>query len=492
MFTDFLIPVFRQHADSDAVVWKDRACTYGRLRELINHWRGRMDEEQIRPGSVVVLEADFSPNAVALFLVLLDRQCVLVPLTSAVESKRDGLIQTAQGEILVQINGDDQVSITPLNRRADHPIYAELRRREHPGLVLFSSGSTGESKAAVHDLVGLLDKFRTRRHRLRAISFLLYDHIGGVNTMLYTLSNGGCLVTVQARSPDGVLEVVQKHRVDLLPTSPTFINLMLLSEAGSRWDLSALKTVTYGTEPMPESTLKRFHRQFPHVRLVQTYGLSEVGILRSKSRSSDSLWVKVGGEGFQTRVVNGILHVKAASAMLGYLNAPSPFSEDGWLITGDVVEQDGEYVRFLGRQSEIINVGGEKVFPGEVESIIQELDNVADVTVHGQKNPITGQIVCARVSLKEDESPKSLRLRLRLFCQGRLEPFKIPVKVEIVEGLQHGARFKTDATGGLRLVRDKIPCMKRSSGPRGSGSHSRCSTTLMGRPWRMWPPSTNS
>lgn len=442
MFIDFLIPVFQRHADRDAVIWKDLAYSYGWLLDRIDHWRRRMDEEQIRSGSVIVLEADFSPNAVALFLVLLDRQCVLVPLTSAVESKRDELMEIAQGEALVRIGGDDRVSIAPLNRQADHPLYAELRNREHPGLVLFSSGSTGKSKAAVHDLVGLLDKFRTPRHRLRAISFLLYDHIGGVNTMLYTLSNGGCLVTVQARSPDGVLEAVEKHRVELLPTSPTFINLMLLSEAGSRWDLSTLKTVTYGTEPMPESTLRQFHRQFPQIRLVQTYGLSEVGILRSKSKSSDSLWVKVGGEGFQTRVVDGILHVKAASAMLGYLNAPSPFSPDGWLITGDVVEQDGEYLRILGRQSEIINVGGEKVFPGEVESVIQELDNVADVTVHGQKNPITGQIVCARVSLQQDEPLRSLRLRLKRFCQERLEPFKIPVKVEIVEGLQHGARFK--------------------------------------------------
>jgi len=87
------------------------------------------------------------------------------------------------------------------------------------------------------------------------------------------------------------------------------------------------------------------------------------------------------GEGFETRVVDGILHIKAKSAMLGYLNSPSPFTEDGWTITGDSVEVDGEYMRFMGRQSEIINVGGEKVYPGEVESVIQEFDNVAEVTV---------------------------------------------------------------------------------------------------------------
>jgi len=260
--------------------------------------------------------------------------------------------------------------------------------------------------------------------------------------MLYTLANGGCLVTVEKRSPDAVLKAIERHRVELLPTSPTFVNLILLSEAYQRWDLSSLSTVTYGTEPMPESTLKRFCEAVPHVRLLQTYGLSEVGILRSKSKSSDSLWVKVGGEGFETRVVDGILEIKARSAMLGYLNAPSPFSEDGWFITGDAVEQDGEYLRILGRKSEMINVGGEKVFPAEVESVIQQLDNVADVTVHSQQNPITGQIVCARVTLQENEEKRAFVRRMKAFCRERLAPYKVPVKAVIVEGAQHGSRFK--------------------------------------------------
>src|SRR5947208_16328713 len=92
--------------------------------------------------------------------------------------------------------------------------------------------------------------------------------------------------------------------------------------------------VTYGTEVMPESTLERFHRLFPRVRLLQTYGLSEVGILRSQSKSADSLWVKVDGDGFETRVVDGLLQIRARSAMLGYLNAPTPFTADGCLTTG--------------------------------------------------------------------------------------------------------------------------------------------------------------
>lgn len=442
MAIDFLLSSFRRNTDGAAIVWQETTYRYQWLLERIDYWRTIIKENDIAEGTVVILEADFSPNAVALFLTLIESACVLVPLTFAVGAKRDEFIEVAEGEVCFTLDERDNVCIKQLDRTASHELYARLRLLGHPGLVLFSSGSTGKSKAAVHDMVPLMEKFKVPRHRLRTISFLLHDHIGGINTMLYTLSNGGCLVTVSDRSPDGVLRTVDAHRIQLLPTSPTFINLVLISEAYKLYKLDSLETLTYGTEPMPKSTLQRFHQLFPHIRLVQTYGLSEVGILRSKSKSSDSLWVKIGGEGFETRVVNGILHIKAQSAMLGYLNATSPFTEDGWMNTGDQVEVDGDYVRFLGRQSEIINVGGEKVYPAEVESVIQELDNVAEVTVFGEKNPITGNIVCAKVTLLEDEDQRSFTTRLKNFCQQRMQNYKVPIKVIIAVDHQHSARFK--------------------------------------------------
>ena len=288
----------------------------------------------------------------------------------------------------------------------------------------------------------MLGKFKLRRHARRAITFLLYDHIGGFNTMLYQLSNAGCIVTVRNRDPDSVLCAVERYRVELLPTSPTFINLLLLSDAYRRYDLSSLKIVTYGTEAMPESTLRRFHEVLPHIQLQQTYGLSEIGILRSKSLSSESLWVKLGGEGFQTRVVNDILQVKAESAMLGYLNAPSPFTTDGWFNTGDKVETNGEYFRILGRQSDIINVGGQKVYPAQVESVVQEMPEVAEVSVYGESNAIMGQVPCAAVRLREPGDPREFHRRLRQFCRQRLQDFQIPVRVHLVEGTMHGDRLK--------------------------------------------------
>ena len=442
MSIDFLRTVFKKNKQKEAVIWNDQVYHYEWLVDRIEYWKKEIQSNNINCGTVTIIESDFSPNAIALFLALIDHSCILVPLTNSVESKKTEFIEIAQGEFSFVLSADDNVQIKKLAYLGNHEHYQKLRSTNSPGLILFSSGSTGKSKAAVHNLRGILEKFKVTRHALRSMTFLLYDHIGGVNTMLYNLSNGGCIITVRSRTPDEVLKMIEKYQVELLPTTPTFINLILLSEAHKRYDVSSLKTVTYGTEPMPQSSLVRFHGLFPQIKLLQTYGLSEVGILRSKSKSSDSLWVKVGGEGFETRIVDGILQIRAKSAMLGYLNASSPFTEDGWFHTGDQVDVDGEYIRILGRKSEIINVGGEKVYPAEVESVIQEMKNVAEVTVYGEKNPITGNIVCAKVRLLPTEDSKKFPSELKKFCREKLEPYKIPVKVSIVEDKQHSDRFK--------------------------------------------------
>jgi long-chain acyl-CoA synthetase len=444
----FLLERFEQNSNEDAIVWRDRTFSYGWLLEAVEGWSKWLSESGIGRSAVVSLEADFSPSAVALLLALAHRGSVVVPLTASVEAQKPRFREIAEVEWIIWVGGGDGFGAGAGARfegtevTARHPLLTTLRERQHPGVVFFTSGSTGEAKAVVHDLVPLLEKFEVRRHSKRTISFLLFDHAGGLNTMLYTLSNCGCLITLQDRSPDSVCAAVEQHRAEILPTSPTFLNLLLLTEAYRRHDLSSLELVTYGTEVMPESTLQRFHALFPHLRLLQTYGLSEVGVLRSKSRSSDSLWVKVGGEGFETRVVDGLLEIKANSAMLGYLNAESPFTEDGWFKTGDAVEEDGDYIRILGRKSELINVGGEKVYPAEVESILQTMDGVEDVAVSGAPNAITGQMVVARVKLAGGEKTSEFRRRMYAYCGDKLPMFKIPQKVILVEEEMYGERYK--------------------------------------------------
>ncbi len=442
MALGWLLEKMQLWRDATAIVWCDHPCSYGHLLQMVDEEKAYLAQAGIGRGVVLALEGDYSPRACALLLALIDRDAIVVPLTRTVEAHREEFLGIAEVEWVLSFDETDNVRPEHRGGPPGHPLLRQLIEAGEPGLVLFSSGSTGKSKAVLHNFHQLLEKFKVPRQRMTTLTFLLLDHIGGINTLLYTLSNSGTVVSTPSRDPAEVCRLVERHKVELLPTSPTFLNLLLLSEAYKQHDISSLKLVTYGTEVMPESTLRRLHEALPNLTLQQTYGLSELGILRSKSKDSGSLWVKVGGEGFETKVVDGTLWIRAKSAMLGYLNAPSPFDADGWMNTEDVVEVDGEYIRILGRKSEIINVGGSKVSPSEVESVLMQMDNIRDITVYGAPNPIIGRMVVARVNLMEPEDPIELTRRVRAFCRDKLAPFKIPVKVELAGHELFSPRYK--------------------------------------------------
>jgi len=406
------------------------------------YWTIKLKEEEIHPGKLVALIGDFSPECISLLLALVQNENIIIPLNNSANVDYSEKLSIAQAEEIIRVDEQDRVSFEKTDVEANHDFYTSLHKKQAPGLVLFTSGTSGVPKGAVHDFSKLLEKFKTPRKALKTVNFLLFDHWGGLNTLFHTLSNAGVVLATKDRSPDAICAFIEKHKIELLPASPTFFNLLFMSKAYERYDLSSLKIITYGTEPMPENTLKRLKQLFPEVKLQQTYGLIELGVLRSKSKSDDSLWVKVGGEGFDTRVVDGMLQIKADSAMLGYLNAKSPFTEDGWFMTGDSVEVDGEWMKILGRKSELINVGGEKVYPQEVENILLEMENVREVTVYGEKNPIVGNIVCVRITLKEEEDRKELVTRMKQFCKGRMPSYMVPVKIKVMENDQFNERYK--------------------------------------------------
>ena len=442
MSVEWLLERMGTFGDRVAMVWHDRQVSYRELVDLTRGCERGLASAGVESGNVVSLEGDYSPSACALLLALTSRRAVLVPLTRSVAAQREEFLKIADVQVIVALDEQDRWSVERRQVPVANALTRSLIDTGDPGLVLFSSGSTGKSKAALHNLARLLEKFKVLRQQKCTLTFLLLDHIGGINTLLHTLSNGGTVVTLVERDPESVCEAIERHRAQILPTSPTFINLLLISGAYEQRDLSSLELITYGTEVMPQSTLAKIHEVLPNVRLQQTYGLSELGILRSKSRDSGSLWVKVGGEGFETKIIDGTLWVRAHSAMLGYLNAPSPFDAEGWMNTQDQVEVDGEWIRILGRRSEIINVGGQKVYPAEVESVLLEIDNVSDATVRAEQNPITGQIVVARLKLNEPEDFAGLKRRVRAVCASRLAPHKVPVKIEVTVDEQHSTRFK--------------------------------------------------
>ena len=441
---NWLLTRMSQWSDDPAIVAEDRVYSYRHIADDFDTWRRRLAEDEVYPGKVVALEADYSAGAIALLLVLIYNKNIVVPLQNVTDSGLASYRETAEVNIsYTQLHGES-FTMERLGTEVRNPVTRRLVDGGDPGLVVFSSGTEGSPKAILHSFPKLLEKFKTQRKRLCTLSFLLFDHLGGINTLLYTLSNGGTLVVARERNPESVCRLVEKYRVQLLPTSPTFCNLLLISDVYKRYDLSSLNSSLMG----PRLCLRAHSGAYASCSRMFDYsrrtGLSELGVLRSKSKSSDSLWVKVGGEGFQTKVVDGTLWIRADSAMVGYLNAPDPFDSEGWFNTEDLVEvdEDGEYIRLLGRRSDIINVGGEKVYPAEVESVLQQMPNVRDVVVYGESNSLMGKVPVARINLFESEDSASFTKRMRGYCRQKLTLHKIPVRVELLETDQFNSRYK--------------------------------------------------
>ncbi len=442
MHIDFLLSGFEENINKYAVIYKSNIYTYSNLLNKVKSLQKDFIDDGIIKASAVAIEADNPFYSLSALLALIELNCIMIPVTPDSIIKKEEYIDIAEIEYLINFTGD-KCQITRTEKKAANEYYDTLRELEHPGLVLFSSGTSGKSKAAVHDFTKLLMKYKTQRKDLVTLAFMLFDHIGGVDTIFYSLSNASTVVFPEDRSPDTICKNIEKHKIEVLPATPTFLNLLLLSDSYEKYDLSSLKYITYGTEPMPKHTLNKLNIIFPNVKFLQKYGTTEVGTLRSKSESKDSDWVKIGGEGYQTRVVDGMLQIKADSAMLGYLNAPSPFTEDGWFHTGDEVEVKGDYYRIFGRRSEMINVGGEKVYPAEVEAVIQELDFVAEAIVTHEENMIMGNIVVAKVSIVDsDHDKKSIKKIIKQHCKTKLQEYKVPVKIEIYNKELHSKRFK--------------------------------------------------
>ncbi|MCB9647968.1 MAG: long-chain fatty acid--CoA ligase [Deltaproteobacteria bacterium] len=421
-----------------ALVWQGQTFTYGWLADEVAALEGSL---AVGPRSVVGLNADYSPRALALLFALLGRGCVVVPLAPGSRPQRDALYALAEVGTELVLDDADALTVVPVGHAVTQPMLAELLDRGTGGLVLFSSGSAGKIKGVVHDGAKLVARYATPRRPAVIIPFMLFDHIGGMNTVLHTLSSGGTAVLAKERSPEAICRLIAAHRVEVLPATPTFLNLLLLSDHHSH-DLSSLQILGYGAERMPEATLARLTAAFPGVHINQNYGLSEAGILHTRSEASGSLWMKLGGDGVEVRVQDGLLELKVETAMVGYLNEASPFTEDGWLKTGDRVEVRGEYIRVLGRESDIIIVGGEKVYPAEIEDLIAQLPDVLDVVVSGEPHAITGNIVKATVQLASGESRAEFRRRMSAALTAALPGFKVPQKVEVTTEPLHTARWK--------------------------------------------------
>lgn len=443
MRLDWLLERFATARETVAFVHEDRSVTYGQLVDQVAAFERLLAEEGVKSGERTVILGDYTPEAFALVLALARQGNVVIPLArESVVELSSALTISGSDWIFEFTGGGSRPTLTRHAVTVDNAMMREFIASGATGLVFFSSGSTGKPKGILHDLERVASKFIKARSPVVAIPFLMFDHFGGFNTILAITSSLGTVVSVAERSVARVCGAIQQYRVSLLPTTPSFLNLLMAARAHEAYDLSSLRRITYGTEVMPQATLDRLARALPDVVLQQTYGLSEVGVLASKSRDDGSLWMRIGGEGFQTKVVDGVLWIKSEYSMVGYLNALSNFDAEGWFNTQDKVEVDGEYFRILGRVTDLMNVGGQKVYPAEIEEVVMSVPNIVDVAVSAESNPLLGQIIVARVVLAQPEAVESVKSRIRQVCKARLAAFKVPAKVVIASDAIYTARYK--------------------------------------------------
>ncbi|MDB4115494.1 fatty acid--CoA ligase family protein [Planktomarina sp.] len=393
-----------------------------------------VDLSSIKSGDVVALIGDFEPKSILTLLHLIDKNIILVPLTKETSTQHDYFFEVALVDVVIE--GD---SIRQISHSKKHQFIDALRTANRAGLVLFSTGTTGRPKAILHDFTLFMKRFETLRPTLRTINFLLFDHIGGLNTLLHTLFNKGTVIAPKSRSVEDILTTCDEYGVEVLPTTPTFLRMMLMSGLIPERMPSSLKIITYGTERMDQPTLDALCELLPNIDFRQTFGMSELGIVRVKSESRDSLFMKVGGEGIETRVVNDVLEVHSATRMLGYLNADSPFDDRGWYNTKDIVEERDGYYKVTGRTTEVINVGGLKFMASEVERVALQFDGVELVKAEGRPNPITGQHVELNVqAVRNVNIDKSA---LKNFLSSKLPSHMVPKRLTISSVIV-GHRFK--------------------------------------------------
>lgn len=393
-----------------------------------------LDLSMVREGDVVALIGDFNPISILTLLTLIDKNAIIVPLTAETLTEHEYFFQTASVDLII-----NERSIKRRENIGRHPLIDELRGKHRSGLVLFSTGTTGRPKAIIHDLTLFLKRFETPRPTLKTINFLLFDHIGGLNTLFHTLFNKGVVISPDERTIHSVLDTCRRHGVEVLPTTPTFLRLMLMSGAIPDRVPECLKIITYGTERMDQPTLDALCKLLPIVDFRQTFGMSEIGILRVKSENRNSLFMRVGGEGVETRVVNNTLEIRSQSRMLGYLNAESPFTKDGWYNTKDIVEEKDGLYKVVGRVSDIINVGGLKFMASEVERVALNYPDVSFAKAFAKHNPITGQHV--EMTVQPQVNTVIDKTEFIKFLKRSLQLHMVPKRVWI-ESVSIGHRFK--------------------------------------------------
>ena len=433
---DSIAMLARQHGgrelwvdDSGVVTWTGFAAA-GEAARL------QCVAQGVQPGDVVLTPGEAELDSLAWLLGAASTGAVVAPLRREREAEieawgKDVEIRWRVSKGAISKAGEGTVSAGAAQ------LLGRLRDRRHPGLILATGGTTGRAKLVLHDLDTLLSTLPVKTGRpWRTLPLMRFDHIGGLDIAWRALAGGQTIVAPpDVLTPEAVAAKVARHRVEVLPANPSFLNLLLMAEVHRTQDLSSLRVVPYGAEPMPAGLLNRLRLAMPQVEFVQRFGTSETGSLPVRDVAA-GLILEAGKTNFEWKLVEGELWVRSPARGLGYLSGGdnARFTDAGWFKTGDVAEQtpDGT-VRVLGRREELINVGGEKVLPSGVESVLLQHPLIADCRVMPQANAVLGQVVAAEIVwLGERRDPLYVKRMVHEFAVTLLPKCHLPTVVRLV------------------------------------------------------------
>ena len=317
--------------------------------------------------------------------------------------------------------------------------------------IMLTSGTTGTPKMVVHTLESLTAAIRIDPDRKDPIVWgTFYDirRYGGLQIFLRAVLGGASLVLSSAGEPmAGHLERLGAHGVTHLTGTPSHWRWALLNRSARA---IAPKYVRLSGEIADQAILDSLREFFPHAKIGHAYASTEAGVgfeVDDEREGFPASMINAGA--VDMKVVDGSLRIRSVRTAARYLGreAPALLDADGFVDTGDIVELRGDRYFFIGRRGGIINVGGLKVHPEEIEAVINRHPDVSMSLVRPRKNPITGAIVVADVVLRAErnnEADRTIELKREILqaCRDSLPQHKVPATIRFVPSLDVSATGK--------------------------------------------------
>jgi acyl-coenzyme A synthetase/AMP-(fatty) acid ligase len=434
------------------------------LGELAHGSSLDIDLVQLQGRSVLVATRDQLTAALA--LIELDgvaRRLTLVPPDVPREHLRTVIADAAIDAVLSDDATRDHDALADLGVALRVTCRPEIRPAERPRLerqptewVLFTSGTTGVPKMVMHSLAGLAGAIKRGDTRDGAVVWgTFYDirRYGGLQIFLRAIHDGGSLVLSDAKEPVGdFLARLGRHGVTHMSGTPSHWRRALMSPCARAM---SPRYIRLSGEIADQAVLDNLRAFYGTARIGHAYASTEAGV---------GFDVNDGREGFpagmigapgdvQMKVVDGSLRIRSSRTAVGYVGtgAAALADSDGFVDTGDMLERRGDRYHFAGRKGGIINVGGLKVHPEEVEGVINRHPQVRMSLVHPRKSPITGAIVVAEVVLREaaqadgcEAGTGALRSEILDLCRARLAQHKVPAMIRFVPALSVAASGKLE------------------------------------------------